>query len=102
MTMSFIVLLWKTKRIRVSRTTIKGKNERMTFAATEKAKVWTSVVSKYCAVGHRRAWNERASRIARVLRPGADFAGLIAGDDIRPPMVAANEISAGGSSARKD
>src|SRR5947209_5369552 len=51
----------------VSSTTMKGKNDRMTLAATENAKVWTSVVVRYLAVGQRRPWNPRARERARLL-----------------------------------
>src|SRR5579871_5936884 len=42
-TTSDMVREWKTFRVMVSRSTMKGKNDRMALAATEKAKVWTSV-----------------------------------------------------------
>jgi len=34
---------WKTLRLNVSNNITNGKNERMAFAATENANVWTSV-----------------------------------------------------------
>src|SRR4051794_30938436 len=41
---------WKTRRIRVIMSTTKGKKDRIAFAATEKAKVWTSVRIRYLTV----------------------------------------------------
>src|SRR5258708_8023712 len=41
-----------------------GKNERMALAATEKAKVWTSVRSRYCSVEpvNRRKYRHLSQR----------------------------------------
>src|SRR5580658_4100965 len=43
-----------TRRISVINRTTKGKNERMALAATENAKVWTSVRSRYLVVANTR------------------------------------------------
>src|SRR5215469_3269185 len=53
---------WKTRRIRVTIKTTKGKNDRMAFAATEKAKVWTSVCIKYLAVESIKPGDRRRAR----------------------------------------
>jgi len=45
---------WKTLRINHIKRTMKGKNERMAFAATEKANVFASVLLNYCRVGQPR------------------------------------------------
>ena len=45
---------WKTLRINHISRTMKGKNERMALAATEKAKVCASVLARYCRVGQPR------------------------------------------------
>lgn len=45
----------------ISRTT-NGKKERIAFAATENAKVWTSVRNKYFSVERSRDWEARAGR----------------------------------------
>ena len=49
----------KTRRISVSISTTKGKKERMALAATEKAKVWTSVRIKYFKVERTRPGGRR-------------------------------------------
>ena len=50
---SYIAGEWNTRRIRVSKSRTKGKNERIAFAATENAKVWTSVRKRYFSVEAR-------------------------------------------------
>jgi hypothetical protein len=47
-----------TRRIRVSKSRTKGKNERIAFAATENAKVWTSVRKTYFKVEDKRLARE--------------------------------------------
>src|SRR6476469_2173702 len=49
-----IVGEWKTLRISHISKTMKGKNERIAFAATEKANVCASVRARYCMVGQPR------------------------------------------------
>src|SRR6266550_3348448 len=49
-TTSYITGEWNTLRIRVIRSSTKGKNERRAFAATENANVCTSVRNKYFTV----------------------------------------------------
>src|SRR6476659_10953013 len=49
-----IVGEWKTLRISHISKTMKGKNERIAFAATENAKVCASVRARYCMVGQPR------------------------------------------------
>src|ERR1700681_3256571 len=56
----------------ISKTT-KGKNARIELAATEKAKVWTSVLIKYFTVERTRLWRGRATgRIVRWRAVSAD------------------------------
>ena len=52
--------------------TTKGKNERIEFAATEKAKVWTSVRIKYLAVVRASMGERRCERS----REGGDGSAL--------------------------
>lgn len=69
----------------ISRTT-KGKKERIELAATEKAKVWTSVRSRYFSVEKRSEWEGRAGleREVRWRRSldegGAEMGGCAMGD----------------------
>jgi hypothetical protein len=53
-TTSYITREWNTRRIRVISKTTNGKKARMEFAATEKAKVCTSVRIRYLTVDKTR------------------------------------------------
>src|SRR5579863_7467055 len=66
---------WKTRRISVISRTTNGKNDRMALAATEKAKVWTSVRSRYFVVASNRP-ERRRKRGVRSERPSAPDPGF--------------------------
>src|SRR5580658_7437692 len=64
-----------TRRITVINRTTKGKNERMALAATEKAKVCTSVRNTYLVVASTRP-ERRGLRGGGSPDPGLLFAGV--------------------------
>ena len=67
---SAITREWKTRRISVIISTTNGKKDRIALAATEKAKVCTSVRSRYLTVERIRLGDRRRAR-------RASFAGFV-------------------------
>src|ERR1700678_667469 len=97
-TTSYMTREWNTRRISVINRTTKGKNERMALAATENAKVWTSVRSTYLVVASTRP-ERRGVRAGGSPGPELLFAGVIVDGGTLAGAATAGAATAGAATA---